>query len=160
MPVSELPDVRSQVVRLAEDLVRPLGLELVDLVYRKQGRRWLLRLDIDRPGPGGVRLEDCETVSRDLGASLDEQDLLKESYVLEVSSPGLDRPIRTDDDVRRNTGRRVVVETDEPVDGRRRFSGVLLGRAADALRLREDKGDEVLIPRPRILKAHQEIGFR
>ena len=106
-----------------------------------------------------MRLEDCERVSGALEAALDESGVVDDAYVLEVSSPGLDRPIRTDDDIRRNTGRAVVVETREPVDGRRSFRGVLLGADGDALRLREEEG-ETLLPRALIVKAHQEIGFK
>jgi ribosome maturation factor RimP len=152
-------DPAEQVRSLADPIATSLGLEIVRTTLGRAGQRWHLRVDIDRPGPAGVRLEDCETVSRLLESALDEADVLGGSYVLEVSSPGLDRPIVTDDDVRRNSGRRVVVETAEPVAGRRSFRGVLLGLEGGELRVEDDEGGEVRLPRARILKAHQEIDF-
>jgi ribosome maturation factor RimP len=151
--------VEDEIRKLASPVVSDLGLEIVDAVFRRHGQRWHLRIDIDRPGSDGVRLEDCERVSGALEAALDESGVVDDSYVMEVSSPGLDRPIRTDDDIRRNTGRSVVVETREPIDGRRSFQGVLLGADGDALRLREARG-ETRVPRSLIVKAHQEIAFK
>lgn len=151
--------IEDEIRRLAQPVVTDLGLEIVDTVFGRRGNRWYLRVDIDRAGTRGVRLEDCERVSGALEAALDESGVVDDAYVLEVSSPGLDRPIRTDDDVRRNTGRAVVVETREPVDGRRSFQGVLLGAEGNALRLREATG-EIRVPRSLIVKAHQEIGFK
>ncbi|MDX1389600.1 MAG: ribosome maturation factor RimP, partial [Acidobacteriota bacterium] len=137
-----------------------IGLEVVEVILRRQGRRSRIRIDIDRPGPGGVAIEDCRTVSRTIEGLLDDSDLIPGSYVLEVSSPGLDRPIRTDDDVRRNTGRRVVVTTREPVEGRTTFRGVLLGIDGNDLRLREDDAGEIAISRDGVAAAHQEIAFQ
>jgi ribosome maturation factor RimP len=151
--------IEDEVRRLALPVVTDLGLEIVDTVFGRRGHRWYVRVDIDRAGTEGVRLEDCERVSGALEAALDESGVVEDAYVLEVSSPGLDRPIRTDDDVRRNTGRAVVVETREPIDGRRSFRGVLLGADRDAFRLRE-AGGETRVPRSLIVKAHQEIGFK
>ncbi len=136
-----------------------MGLEIVDLLLRRGGNRWLVRIDIDRPGAPGVGVADCEKLSRAVEKRLDEENLVDQSYVLEVSSPGLNRPIRTDDDVRRNKGRRIVVETLEPVQGRRCFRGVLLGIDGDALRLLEEGEDEIRIPRGGIVRAHQEVPF-
>lgn len=154
------PSREGEILRLAAPVVERQGLEIVDVVLRCSGSRWFLRLDIDRTGPAGVGLDECARVSGLVEQVLDEADLMTQSYVLEVSSPGLDRPIRTDDDVRRNTGRRVVVQTHEPLEGRRHFRGILRGLEGEALRLEEDEGKEVLIPRAGILKAHQEIGVK
>jgi ribosome maturation factor RimP len=151
--------IEDEVRRLARPVVADLGLEIVDTAFRRRGSRWHLRIDIDRAGARGVGLEDCERVSGALGVALEDSGVLEDAYVLEVSSPGLDRPIRTDDDIRRNTGRAVVVETREPVEGRRSFRGVLLGADRDALRLREAEG-ETRVPRSLVVKAHQEIGFK
>lgn len=152
-------EIGERVSELSRPVLSELGLELVEVFFRRHGRRWLLRLDIDRPGPAGVGIEECQRVSHALAAALDETDLLSDSYVLEVSSPGIDRPIRTDDDVRRNTGRRVVIETGEPVDGRREFRGVLLGQEDGELRLSEEDGVEIRIPKDGIVSAHQELPF-
>lgn len=153
------PEVADEIRGMASELARAMGLEVVDLRLRASGRRWLLRVSVDRPGPKGIGIDDCERLSKLLSESLDQADLLAQSYTLEVSSPGLDRPIRTPDDVRRNTGRRVVVETLLPVEGRRSFRGVLLGLDGEAVRLMEEGGAEVRIPRGGILKAQQEATF-
>ncbi len=140
-------------------LLAALGLEVVEISYRRHGRRWLLRVDIDRPGPAGASLEDCERASRTIGTLLDEADPVPHSYVLEVSSPGLDRPIETDDDLRRNRGRRVVLETDSPVHGRQRFVGILLEGGPGVVRLEETPEGVVEIPRERVRRMRQEIRF-
>ena len=153
--------LESDVRAIGEDVVAGFGLELVKLTLARAKRGWRIRLDIDRAGPVGVGLDDCQRVSHEIGARLEEQDRIPGSYVLEVSSPGADRPIRTPDDVRRNTGRRVEIETREPVDGRRSFRGVLAGQDGPALLLRLDEGDTVVhIPLDRITLARQELGFR
>ena len=145
--------------RIAAKGVGDVGFELVELNLRGSSKNRVLRLDIDREGPGGVRLEDCQLVSGQLGAALEDAGLIRSSYVLEVSSPGIDRPIRTDDDIRRNAGRRVQIETIEPIKGRKVFAGVLVGGETDWVELRID-GEEVLkIPRDRIQVARQEASF-
>lgn len=150
-----------QVVRrLADPIVARLGLEIVDTALGRRGRRVHVRLDIDRPGPDGVRIDDCAEVSAALQAVLDESDTVGADYLLEVSSPGIDRPIRTDDDVRRNTGRTVVVETREPVGGHRSFHGILVGGSPDAICVRGRDNEEVRIPRAVIVGARQEVGFK
>jgi ribosome maturation factor RimP len=119
----------------------------------------LVRLDVDRPGPEGVGLEDCKRISEQVGRALEEEDLIPGSYVLEISSPGVDRPIVSDDDIRRNTGRRVRVTTTDPVDGRRRFAGVLVGGDEGSLEVRTEGDEVVRIPRDHIEKACQDITF-
>jgi ribosome maturation factor RimP len=145
--------------RLARSVVEASGLELVELTLRGSSTRRVLRLDIDRAGPGGLGLEDCQLVSGQLGAVLEEDDTIQGSYVLEVSSPGIDRPIQTDDDIRRNTGRRIRVDTTEPVDGRKQFAGVLLGGETNWLELRTDDDTVLKIPRDLIHAARQEAAF-
>lgn len=159
MSQSRHAELLEQLERLAAGIVGDAGLELVELSLRGSTKKRVLRLDIDRAGPGGVGLEDCQLVSGRIGAALEEADLLRSSYVLEVSSPGIDRPIRTDDDIRRNAGRRVQIETTEPIAGRRIFAGVLLGAEDDWLELRIDDEETLKIPRDRIQIARQEASF-
>lgn len=151
--------IRGEVRRLAESLTPTLGVEVVDVVFHRAGRFTLLRVDIDRPGPAGVTLEDCQRMTEALGPALDEAEILESRYNLEISSPGIDRPIRTDDDVRRNAGRRVVVDTVEPVLGRRRLEGELLGLDDGDLRLRLPGGEDVRIPREKVTLARQEASI-
>lgn len=148
--------------RLASRAVEEAGLELVDLSLRGSSRRRTLRVDIDRPGPRGVDLEDCKRVSDLLGAAIDAEDgLIEASYLLEVSSPGVDRPIRSADDIRRNTGRRVVVTVRDSADGRRSFRGLLAGERNGAMILElEDEGrNEIAIPLESVETARQDVEF-
>lgn len=149
--------IRSEVLRLAESLAPALGLEVVEVAFHRAGRFTQLRVDIDRPGTPGVTLEDCKRMTEALGPALDESDLLESQYNLEVSSPGIDRPIRTDDDVRRNRGRRVAVEMRTPITGSKHLSGELLGVQDGVLHVRLDGGEEALIPRENVVLARQEV---
>ncbi len=149
--------IRSEVRRLADSLAPALGLEVVEVAFHRAGRFTQLRVDIDRPGTPGVTLEDCQRLTEALGPALDATELLESHYNLEVSSPGLDRPIRTEDDVRRNRGRRVEVDVTAPVAGSRHLTGELLGMEEGALRILLDGGKEVLLPRENVVLARQEI---
>lgn len=112
-----------------EDLLTPLieqeGGELVDLQWRKEGPQWVLRLFLDKPA--GITLDDCAYFSDRVGATLDEGDKITKSYVLEVSSPGLDRVIKKDKDFARFAGKPVKLRLKLPENGQRRFAGVLQG---------------------------------
>ncbi len=145
--------------RLAAKVAEDMSLELVEMSLRGSSKKRVLRLDIDREGPDGVGLEDCQRVSKHMGSALEDAGLIRDSYVLEVSSPGIDRPIRTDDDIRRNAGRRIQIETTEPIEGRKGFAGVLLGGEADWLELRIDDQEVLKIPRNRIQMARQEASL-
>lgn len=145
--------------RLVDECAQSAGTELVDL-HLGGGRRRLLRIDIDRAGPAGVGLEECQRVSNAVGQALETDDVIPGSFVLEVSSPGIDRPIRSDDDIRRNTGRRIIAETLEAIDGSRSFEGLLLGCDDGLLRLDTGGSEEVLIPVSNLSSARQSIEFR
>lgn len=145
--------------RLAQDVAEQTGLEVVELWLRGPSRRRLLRVDIDRPGPRGVDLDDCRRFSEALERSLDETELIPGRYLIEVSSPGVDRPIRTVDDIRRNIGRRVVVTTVEPVDGRRCLRGVLVAGDASELAVSEDGGEPLHVPRELVERVQQDVAF-
>ncbi|MBN2331910.1 MAG: ribosome maturation factor RimP [Deltaproteobacteria bacterium] len=108
---------------LSGELLESLGYELVDLEYVTSGSRGILRLYIDQPG--GVTLGDCATVSRQLGALLEVEDVVPFSYILEVSSPGLNRPLKRAKDFLAHYGRKIKIKTKVPVEGRRRFIGTL-----------------------------------
>ena len=151
--------IEAELRRLGEAVLEPRGLELVDVVLRGGAGRCLLRFEIDRPGPQGVNLTDCQLVSRELSERLDRADPLPWAYVLEVSSPGLDRPIRSAEDFRRNTGRRVVVRN--ATAGREQaHRGVLLGCADGELRLASGaEGQELRIPLSQVVEAKQDVGF-
>ena len=114
-----------QVEEISESLVVSEGMELVDLEYRREGPRWMLRLFIDKEG--GVTVDDCARISRELGDLLDVKDLIPQAYVLEVSSPGLNRRIRKKKDFSRFAGQKVQLLLVSPKDGRRKIVGDLVG---------------------------------
>ncbi len=154
-----------KLLALAESTLAPMGFELVDLEYRTEGRDWILRLFIDREG--GVTLDDCADVSREFGALLEVEDILHHAYRLEVSSPGLDRPLKKAADFERFRGHLVKVKTLESVDPdqrghtRKTFLGELLGfeNGVVSLRQTDKKGGVVAIPFEGIAKANLEPEF-
>ena len=111
----------------AEAMLAPIvesnGFELVDVEYVKEGSMWYLRAYIDKPG--GITVNDCEAVSRRLSDILDEKDFIEDSYVLEVSSPGLGRPLKKEKDYKRNLGKEVEIRTYRMVDKKKEFTGLL-----------------------------------
>ena len=124
-------EVQRRVEEIADSLLKDEGLELVDLEYRREGRRRVLRLFIDKEG--GVTVEDCATVSRELADILDAKDAIPEAYVLEVSSPGLNRRVRKRRDFFRFAGRKVEVRLAALQDGRRKIVGTILGVEGEAV---------------------------
>ena len=123
--------IRQQIEQLAEALVASEGMELVDLEYRREGRRWMLRLFIDKDG--GVTLDDCASISRELGDLLDVKDVIPQAYVLEVSSPGLNRRLRKKEDFSRFAGQKVKLRLVAPIDGRKKVVGELEGSVVEAV---------------------------
>ena len=153
-----------EVVREMDRRIAELGYELVDVEWKGSSRRPIIRLRVDRPdsipGETGVTVDDCAVVSRGLEPWLDELDALPETYVLEVSSPGVERPLVRVGDYRRFAGQSVAVKGDGPlVEGKaRRLEGELLGVSgtdeAPLVRLRLPSGEEVDIGLDRISGAH------
>ena len=107
----------------AESLVDDLGLELVEVQFRRESHGWVLRIFIDKEG--GVTIDDCTVVSRDISTWLDVEDLIEHAFHLEVSSPGLERPLKKMEDFKRFAGRKVRVKIKEPREERRVFTGIL-----------------------------------
>ncbi len=104
-------------------MMEELGFELVDVEYVKEGSSWYLRAYIDKPG--GINIDDCETVSRRLSDILDEKDYIDEAYILEVSSPGLGRPLKKEKDYKRSLGEEVEIRTYRMIDRQKEFTGIL-----------------------------------
>jgi ribosome maturation factor RimP len=136
---------------LLEPVVQAQGCELWALDYRSQGRRDLLRLFID--SEAGVTLEDCEKVSRQVSSVLDVEDPITSGYILEVSSPGLDRPLYTPAHFQRFAGQQVKIRLCEPFQGRRNIVGLLVGMEGDDVIVRCGEND-LLLPVDSIDKAN------
>jgi ribosome maturation factor RimP len=133
-------EVREEVRQLAAPLAEDDGYELVDVELASLGRHRVIRVYLDKPG--GVSVGDCARFSRRLSDCLDMNQTVPGSYHLEVSSPGLERPLRTLEHVERFTGRRVSLATHDPRDGRRRWDGVLLGPSEGRAGVRTDENEE------------------
>ena len=146
---------RHDVVAQVEELLRPitarLGLETVDVSLSGEGHRTVLRVLMDRPD-GGITVEECAQVNESLSRQLDLYDLFEHTYTLEVSSPGLDRPLRTEADFRRFAGRKAEIKTYGPVDGQRTVRGVLLGVIGEAVVLQVDDR-QMQVPKAQIAQA-------
>ena len=122
--------------------------ELVDVEYVKEGSNWYLRAYIDKPG--GITINDCETVSRKLSDLLDAEDFIDDAYILEVSSPGLGRPLKKDKDFERSIGQEVEIRLFRPLDGEKQLSGVLCAWDASSVTIETEEEKTVVIPRDRI----------
>jgi ribosome maturation factor RimP len=157
--------------RLIEPPIEGAGLELVELQWNREVEGWVMRVFIDRPEgpklpgvaeqdaadsvfqPMYVSHEDCEAVSRDLSATLDVADTIRHTYRLEVSSPGIDRPLRRERDFARFAGRQAKIRTTDPVEGRRNFSGVLSGVADGKVQI-DCEGRSYQLPLDSIVRAN------
>ena len=117
--------MKEKLFGLLEPVVAALGYELLEVEWSSAGRNSLVRVYIDRTDGAGIGLEDCERVSRSIGAILDAEDPIGSEYRLEVSSPGFDRPLRTAGHFARFAGSEVRIELAAPIEGRRRFRGRL-----------------------------------
>jgi ribosome maturation factor RimP len=154
----------------ADRVAKGHGLEVFDLQLRREPIGMVLRVVIDRPDPGRVEapeesvgIADCQRVSQDLSAVLDVEDEfgepgLSETYTLEVSSPGLDRPLRHEADYRRFAGRLAKIVTAEPIERQSAFAGRIAGVDAGAVILEEGKRTH-RVPHDRIKRAHLDVEF-
>jgi ribosome maturation factor RimP len=134
----------------AEPLLADMGMELVEIQYRREGHGWVLRLFIDKEG--GISIDDCAAVSREISAYLAVEDLIDHAYHLEVSSPGLERPLRKREDFVRFVGRLARIKVREPLGEQRVLIGTLLGLEEDTVVLGLDK-ETVRIDLENISKA-------
>jgi ribosome maturation factor RimP len=145
-----------EVREVVEPILQSQGYELVDLEYQRESRGWVLRIYLDREG--GITLDDCSGVSHEVGAVLEVKDVIPNAYVLEVSSPGLTRPLKKPEDYNRFRNQLVKIKLFQPLDGRRNFKGILLGLEVETVRVEAD-GQVFEIPLQSIAKANLEIDF-
>ena len=121
--MSRREEYERQTEELLETIVEELGFELVDVEYVKEAGNWYLRAYIDKPG--GIAVDDCEAVSRRFSDILDEKDYIDDSYIFEVSSPGLGRPLKKEKDYQRSIGEEVEIRTYRAINKQKEFIGVL-----------------------------------
>ncbi len=121
--------IRLEIIKKVKEITKPIfekeGIELVDIEYQREKQGWVLRFYIHKPG--GVSVEDCAFISEKIGRELDFYDPIPHSYTLEVSSPGLDRPLTKINDFKRNIGEKVIIFFKESYKGEKKFQGKILG---------------------------------
>ncbi|MBN1106889.1 MAG: ribosome maturation factor RimP [Deltaproteobacteria bacterium] len=149
--MKETRTITAEITGLAEPILETMGFELVDMEYLCERGHWVLRLYIDKEK--GVTLDDCARVSRELGDVMDARDLIAHSYVLEVSSPGWNRPLRKEQHFLRVVGKKIKARTYAPVVGRRNFTGTLIDFRDDTLFM-DSNGEKVALRRADIEKAN------
>lgn len=154
MYVTHRESVKDKLQNLAEGIATRHGYEVVDVEYTKEKGRWFVRIFIDKPS--GITLDDCERMSRDLGDELDENDFIPHAYILEVSSPGLERPLKRPEDYRRFQGRLIEVKCYAPVGGSRNLRGRLAGSNQEGIIIETD-GELLRVAWPNIAKAHLAV---
>lgn len=158
------PDVVAAIRGIAARVAASYGLEIFDVQFRREAPGMVLRVQIDRPGPAAtaddsVSVEDCANVSRDLSAILDVEDVVPMAYTLEVSSPGLDRPLRGSRDYERFSGRRARIVTREKIDGQTFFKGQIAGVDGDAVVIDGEDRKRHRLPLGSITRANLEVEF-
>ena len=144
--------IEMQVEDLMNEILQGTEFELVDVEYVLE-RDWYLRIFVDKPG--GVDLDDCQMLSEKIGDILDEKSLINESYILEVSSPGIDRVLKKDRDFVREAGKIIDVTLYAPIDGKKNFTGTLESRDKNFLKLKEFEP----IPREKVAQVRLHIDF-
>lgn len=120
-------------------IVAKRGFELYDVEFVKEGNDYYLRAYIEKPG--GITINDCVDVSREMNEILDKEDYIKEAYIFEVSSPGLDRPLKKDKDFERNLGKQVDIKTYKAFDKQKEFTGILSAYDKDSVTVTFEDGD-------------------
>jgi ribosome maturation factor RimP len=165
VPIVSQDTTLERILGLVSPVLHDMSFELVDLEFKREGKNWLLRLFIDKPG--GITLDDCVDVSREVGALLEVEDVIESSYRLEVSSPGLDRPLKKAQDYERFCGELVKIKTHEKLDPdsrgyeRKTFVGKLLGYEDGRVRILQvdKKGGEIVFSLEDIAKTNLEPEF-
>lgn len=140
--MSRREDYEKKTEELLVPVVTGFGFELVDVEYVKEAGTWYLRAYIDKPG--GITVDDCEAVSRKFSDILDEKDYIEDTYIFEVSSPGLGRPLKKEKDFERSLGEEVEVRTFRAIDRQKEFAGILKAFDKDTVTIAyEDDAQQV-----------------
>lgn len=152
---------REEYEQKTEEILQPIvdanGFELVDVEYVKEGGTWYLRAYIDKPG--GITVDDCELVSRAANDILDEKDFVEDSYVFEVSSPGLGRPLKKEKDFVRSIGEEVEIRTFRPINRQKEFVGILNAYDKEAVTIELEDGEIMQISRSDIALIRLAFDF-
>ncbi len=152
---------REEYEQKAEALITPIvdsmGFELVDVEYVKEGGNWYLRSYIDKEG--GITVDDCEAVSRLFSDKLDEEDFIEDSYIMEVSSPGLGRPLKKEKDYRRSMGKELEIRTYKAIDKEKEFYGILTAYDDSSVTIETEEGTTRTFDKKQIALIRLAIHF-
>jgi ribosome maturation factor RimP len=149
-------EITDRVKEIAEVYLQDHGIELIDIIFRREGSGLVLRIVADTLE--GITVGECTAFNKFLSEVLDREDVIQDRYTLEVSSPGLDRPISTDRDFERSMGKELEFTTYEAIDGRKTLEGILVGIDKDNVVI-EHQGISTVIPRVKIALARLKIDF-
>lgn len=133
-------DIESRVESMVMPIIEEGNFELVDVEYVKEGANYYLRVYADKEG--GINIDDCVTISRALEAKLDEDDFIFDAYILEVSSPGLGRPLKKEKDFKRSIGKEIDIKLYKAIDKQKEFTGILTGYTDDEITLEIDGNEQ------------------
>ncbi len=154
--MSKAKDYEARTEALILPIVERMEFELVDVEYVKEGSTWYLRAYIDKPG--GITVNDCEAVAREMNEILDTEDFIADSYIFEVSSPGLGRPLKKEKDYVRNMGKDVEIHTYRSINRCKDFCGALKAYDANTVTIEAD-GEEMVFEKSDIALIRQAIDF-
>lgn len=143
--------------QIGEQLAQELEYELVDVEFLKEGSSHFLRVYLDKPG--GINLDDCQRMSQLLSDKLDEKDPINVPYYLEVSSPGLDRPLKTDKDLKRNLGKEIEIKLYEPMNGKKIIEGILESYNEKEIVIKTEINEIVEIPKEAVALIKLAVKF-
>lgn len=140
--MSKREEYESRTTQLLEPIIKETDYELVDVEYVKEGSSYYLRVYLDKPD--GITIDDCEIVSRALGDKLDEEDFVEDSYILEVSSPGLGRPLKKEKDFQRSIGKEIEIHLYSAIYGQKDFRGYLKSFTKETITIAIDEEEQTL----------------
>jgi ribosome maturation factor RimP len=149
--------IEDVICEIANPITEKNNFELVDIEFIKEGSNWYLRVYIDKPG--GIMIDDCQIVSQALSEKLDEVDPIEQSYFLEVSSPGLERPLKKDKDFEKFKGEQVTVKLFLPLDGKKIFEGELIGLVDNKIVINSSSEGNIEFEREKVSKVRRVIKF-
>ena len=155
--ISEFKRIVNEVSLIAESFLHEFGMEVVDVEFLFENGRWILRVFIDKEK--GVTLDDCASVSRELGDLIEAKNIIDYHYVLEISSPGLNRPLKKESDFMRSIGKMIKLKMFRPIDKRRNFVGRVTNVREGMISLLIDDSNLVELPLNEIDKARLKYEF-
>ncbi len=155
--MSKREDYENRTEKLLEPIVAEHEFEIVDVEYIKEGSNWYLRAYIDKPG--GITIDDLEMVSRALSDKLDEEDFISDAYILEVSSPGLGRPLKKEKDFKRSMGEEVEVFLYKAINKQKQFVGLLKAYDNEGFTIETESGEEMTFNKKEVALVRLSIDF-